>query len=423
MDIIPTEAPEPTPVTLVTMTVVFELKHFINLKLVSEYIEIDDQIVGVKYENTVEGTGFKPKKANKNKVKKSNDFKNQCTLNINAGGKILNVKLFNNGKLVFTGCTDIEQIKIATDILTDRLLNLHGELTYDIPDSFRFYSTRDIFKKEIVKYRVLIHSLVHKLNIDVDTEAFNPALDDKEAYSLFMENSDKIDNVESENILILLQIVNIIKSYYNDDEICSWKDFPEFVENLLTLIDFDQRKIIGDFPSYLGNDTKITAAYENITISNILKRMSCNFSLNREMVFRLLQDCSNISHVEFDEDRYSGVVAKFQTTTGIITIIFFNSGKINITAATSDQQIDEAHQFVSDFCKANFSQILMVSDYLNKKRAETDSMPDRFEICEHEGVSYILLKKDNILKNPRNVLLLRKFGLIENYEQNTKNLS
>lgn len=418
---IPETAPEPSPVKLVTMTVVFKLKKFINLKLVSECIKLDDQILGVKFEDTIEGTGFKAKKQPvKKKHKKNNDFKNQCTLIINTGNKNLNVKLFNNGELVFTGCTDIDQIPIATKILTERLVKLDSYLEYDIPENFKFYTTRDIFKKEIAKYRELIHLIAYKLDFDINAEPFNPALSTKEAYTLFTETHEWIDQEEVDNILALLQLIRIIRSYYDDATILSWKstdDFPKFVNNLLIMLDMETGKISGVFPSYLGNEKIIDADYSEIGISNILKRMSCNFPLNRENVYELLKNSPVIQRCEFDEDRYPGVVATLKTDTKLVTIIFFNSGKINITAATSDLQVDNAFEFIRNFCADNFHEIVMETDYKNKTLKQQDNMPDQFDLGEHEGVKYILLKKENILKNPRNVLLLKKFGLIQNYEK------
>jgi len=51
----------------------------------------------------------------------------------------------------------------------------------------------------------------------------------------------------------------------------------------------------------------------------------------------------------------------------------------------------------------------MKRDYLAKMKSIHDEMPDHFDLGEHEGVQYVLLKKDHILQNPRNVLLLKKF--------------
>lgn len=418
---IPETAPEPSPVKLVTMTVVSKLEKFINLKLVSECIKLDDQILGVKFEDTVEGTGFKAKKqSTKKKQRKNNDFKNQCTLIINTGDKNLNVKLFNNGELVFTGCTDIEQIPTATKILTERLVGLDAYLEYDIPRNFKFYTTRDIFKKEIAKYRELIHLLAYQLDFDINAEPFNPALSMKEAYTLFTETNERIDQDEAENILALLQLIRIIRSYYDDTTITSWKstdDFPKFVKDLLEMLDMNSGKIAGVFPSYLGNEKIIETNPSNVGISNILKRMSCNFPLNRENVFELLKLQPEIERCEFDEDRYPGVVATLKTGDKLVTVIFFNSGKINITAAKSDAQIDKAFEFIKKFCSENFREIVMETDYKNKNLKQQDNMPDQFDLGEHEGTKYILLKKESILKNPRNVLLLKKFGLIQNYEK------
>lgn len=420
-------APEPSQIKLITMTVRFLLDRFINLRLLAEYIEIDSQIIGVKYEETCRGTGFKKQKTARSKKqqnKKTHDFKNQCTVIVNAGGKLLNTKIFNNGKLVFTGCTDLEQIKIASTILVEKMHKLVGYLEYQVPVNFKYYSTRDIFRKEIFQYKDLIHLLAFKLDIDINAEPFNPALNAQESFKLFTEKYEQRDHSDTDNLLSLLEIIKIFKSYYHPDTIKSWRsidDFPDPARKVLNAWNRDEMIIADMFPVYLDYENKIPLDFSKIKISNINNRMTCNFPLNRERVMEILQQDSHVLNVDFDEDRYPGVVVKYKTDSTVendpdeddnkpAVIIFFNSGKINTSASKSFEQVNEIYNFITTFCRENYSEIVMESSTVNEEES-----PDQFALGEHEGVQYLLLRKNHILKNPRNVFLLKKFNLLDEY--------
>lgn len=425
--VIPNEAPTPSNVELVNMTIGFELCKFVNLKLIAEHMDLDDTILGIKFENTIRGQCKKNKPSKKTKSKyrkkKNNDFKNQCTIIVNVGTKALNVKLFNNGQLVFTGCKDIKQIEIATNAVVTRIHNLQGHVKYIIPSTFKQSGSKNIFKKEIAQYRELIHVLIFAIGItNIDAEPFNPILTQQEACEIFVDHFEDSQSTDGRYILGLLQIIEILKSYYDINVIQQWKsdeNITPFARNIIDAWqpDAERQEICLELPSYLNNDQLIEPDYNKVTISNINNRMSCNYPLNREVVAKLLRNDERIFSVDLDEDRYPGVITLLKTKSGRnVTIIYFNSGKVTITSTKTQEQVHEAYKFITDFCREHFNELLMKRDYLAKIKSARDEMPDHFDLGEHDGIQYVLLKKQHILQNPRNVLLLKKFKILDEYK-------
>ena len=110
------------------------------------------------------------------------------------------------------------------------------------------------------------------------------------------------------------------------------------------------------------------------------------------------------------------MLAQYQTTDGkVIKIIVFNTGKINITAASTHEQVQEGYSFIEKICHERFEELLLKCEYQNKKKEYEDSLPDQQYIGTINDQSYYLLNKTRILSNPRNVRWLHNLGIIDKY--------
>lgn len=115
---------------IATMTLISKLNTDVNLLNFSKYISLDhDNIISVKFNkdnNLIERSLEKPKKSKKNN-KKPKYFYNQCTIKINCmNNKVVNLKLFLNGKIQMTGCKSLENAFIALDKLKVELTKLEN---------------------------------------------------------------------------------------------------------------------------------------------------------------------------------------------------------------------------------------------------------------------------------------------------------
>lgn len=101
-----------------TRTAVSTVNSLINLQNLYEELEIDDNIKFIQYkENLEKGTNSKLSKQKRKKKEVKKKFYNQLTLHY-FDEKLVNVKLFNNGKCQMTGLKyENHGIKIINDII------------------------------------------------------------------------------------------------------------------------------------------------------------------------------------------------------------------------------------------------------------------------------------------------------------------
>lgn len=420
--------PIPSKIKMVTMTVGYNLNRFINLKVLHGII-LDNDVVGIKCDNKIRGIiKTKPVKHNK----KTKDFKNQCTLIISAKWnenrtsacasacasaiaepsisnaissdiesspcsiKMINAKLFNNGKIIFTGCTDIEQIKFALQIITNKLYCLYSPCDYDADIKHHTFNTSfisDVIKKEVIFNKEYVKLILEFMMLTNEISEINIAdLCHSDFYNIYK---------------MLYSRLYSLKAYYPVEAVKGIQVIPEFMYSILS------KKLCAIYPSYSTNSEKITIDYANINILNINSRMSCGFSIKKNVIYDLLKEDPNIKNIYYDENIYPGIKAQYQTNTTDLKkmeIIFFNSGKINITSTQTFAQIQEIYEFIISFCKKHYTKICIERDDVVQLNKHNASLPNQY-IIESDGDIYVLLKKTHLLSNSRNAYIMSKYVL------------
>lgn len=147
-----------------TMTAVAKLCDMINIENMFESIQIDDVVKFVEYKEKHKGYSKKLDKKPR-KQKKRVTFYNQSTIHIYNNGKIVNVKLFNNGKVQMTGLKyekqGLEVLDIVKDIfmrnydlefLDKKTLNIENYDIVLINSDFdiKYSVNREILHREII---------------------------------------------------------------------------------------------------------------------------------------------------------------------------------------------------------------------------------------------------------------------------------
>ena len=93
-----------------TITCILQISKDIDLKKIYESVPVTKYIPFIEYGTDNIPKGFSKKMLRKKRKKtKKKSFYNQATIHVFHDGKIMNVKLFNNGKLQITGLKGIHQ--------------------------------------------------------------------------------------------------------------------------------------------------------------------------------------------------------------------------------------------------------------------------------------------------------------------------
>ena len=423
---IPDEAPEMAPLKLITMTVKLNISACLNLDVISRYVKLDDQIIGVSYrDNIIRGACASKKGQEEKEIEYytsdsiSGKFKNQCTFIVDIGEKRINTKVFNNGKLVNVGCKTPEHALTVAEILVKAFKSVEGTVIYSIPNKIASANVKKFFKDDLrKKFGTLIQTLANDLELQSNLEPFSACVSADEAYQMFQEEIQSDEYIH--DILYVYTIINILKSYYDEKDLQELipYDTEEF-KYLLTIItdytDHDLDQIKYDFPAYLNHHNVIDIDHDSVNIALINKSTNCGYFINRAVLKDILPLESSVNKCVYDKNRYPGVITHYQTPTKEVKIIIFNTGKINITATRTHEQVNQAYDFISRFCKDRFSDLLLTNEYHNKIKEYEDKLPIQYEVGMIEGQQYYLLKKSSITSNPRNIRFLKIKGLLCDY--------
>lgn len=425
---VPLMAPPMTPLKLITMTVNAFMSVCLNLDVVARHTKLNSQIVGISYRDIIRG---ECKKKGKTAIGEDSEhyfttdsvsgkFKNQCTFIIDVGEKRINTKIFNNGKMVSVGCKSPDHAVIAANILRKTFYNMDGLVIYTIPTDIVSNNIKKFFKDDLrKKFGDLIQLLVYELDIDdFNIEPFSSSTPADVAYHMFQEELAGTANYRYD-IMYIYTIITILKCYYTENEIMDNFNSPEFKFLLATIVnntDHETGEISADFPSYLNNKCEIPFDPETVKVSLINESTNCGYYINRNRLQTLLMEMPGVVKCDYDKNKYPGVITVYKTPTKDVKIILFNTGKINITSTCTQEQVEQAFKFISTICTDYFDELLLESEYHNKIKEYEDKMPTQFHVGVIDDQQYYLLKKCNIISNPRNIRFLKLKGLIPEYK-------
>ena len=114
-----------------TITCILQISSDIDLKKIYASVPITKYIPFIEYGSDNIPKGFSKKMLKKKRKKtKKKSFYNQATIHVVHDKKIMNVKLFNNGKIQITGLKEIDQGPILIQALIEYLQDL-SILDYD----------------------------------------------------------------------------------------------------------------------------------------------------------------------------------------------------------------------------------------------------------------------------------------------------
>lgn len=333
---------------VITITLSTSLNTPLNLINIAQFIDIDCDIIGIKYNfgNHDFSKGIYKTfllKRNKYKEREINkqSFYNQLSMIVFVNNHDINVKIFQNGSLHLTGCKFIEEGKQICDLLMLKfnkinILNYKKILIPDVngifSDSLNFlYKSGNIIgycKMNVYYlYEQVFYPVKNKENIvliskkEILDKCFNKIgyISKKQKYKNkyfnYFYNKDNIDNSE-----------------YNYE---------------IEIINYNIRII---------NSEKELKNEYNIEICSINVCFDLNYNINRQQLYNYL---SNTNICIYDPNRYAGlkVIYKIQNESVIsctcnvkcvcssTTLLIFQSGKIIITGSRTMVTVKNVHDY------------------------------------------------------------------------------
>ncbi len=336
----------------------------LNLMNIGKYLEIDDNIIGIKYNfgksSIIKGTYStsiykKSKTKNQNKINKTL-FYNQVSIIVNLNpklqDKIINVKLFGNGSLHLTGVKHPLEGKEVIILLYTKLLNLCKRqdtilLTADINnvyvDNSNNVYNRDSNNKTIIGFKYISNNNevlynIHKKDyiIDPKTSLFiSKKFESKRSKSLLNLNGEKVGISKIE---LLKNKSKLYKNnynvnfdyqngfiYYDGDSKSNiiGKIVYDYTDNIYShnidhtdiepIIEYKYNcsPFLLDSTIYtINNLDKMTKQELQSDINCINIYLKLDFELNRQRLFNELIKKSYIT--EYKPEKYSGVKLRYK---------------------------------------------------------------------------------------------------------------
>ena len=462
--------PEPSALKLIIITCKTFLNCNLNLDLIARKLEIGEQIKGKKLLGVAEEGSIKTKSKNytmnKNKrikKKKQNsireDFSNQCTVIVKPNGyeKLINLKLFANGKMVITGGMTKETGKCAVNVLKNAIRNLEDDYQISRETSFsNLFEDVISYVKYMNKNYLVFLKLFELYGIKIDLKldlilnkkliSMYPMIDmstgkyiekDLRTCSLseLISNAVIMSGSEEDlkNYLRIIGVFNICRLY-----------FPNVVLlDKLNDVGDNTHKIISNLYNFEKERLPVTFDKEaldrdfEVTIENYNTMFNIGFHLDREMFTQILDNQYKIqkliSSAKFEPSYYQGINAKYisrilckQDCSSLgkkktskcpckeISFLIFQEGNVIITGGRSWEQITDGYNVISKIMRDEYYTIMVEKQ--KETCEEIINLPPQIikQTDDDEKIVY-LNKKQQIIENPRNYYILKQLGLLDKY--------
>ena len=361
-----------------TITAIINIEDCIlNLYNIGKYLEIDDEILGIKYnnyeENIIKGkyvTSLYKKSKNKKKEKiNKNIFYNQVSILIKIKNKEINLKIFNNGTIHITGLKNIEDYNEIKNILYDKFEKMKNKKVTII-------LTKDengIYLDNSNNIYLIINNKIQ--NCGYKSGGFY-IINKKEYYIEELSNGNKVFilNKFTNNKVKIIYNLNMIEIGYSKIKLLKnmkklYKNSNIFIEKNVIMYNKNNTNIIilGNIEYVLNSNCNNITFFDKsvveytyicdpyikepnddlkekamLSINNINIYFNINKKINRQNLFEKLIKLNYI--VEYSPERYSGIrfifkinknyisngrcICDTKCTCNNITFLIFQTGNI-----------------------------------------------------------------------------------------------
>jgi hypothetical protein len=361
----------------------------LNLTNIGKYLQIDNEIIGLKYNyaelSIMKGTYYtsiykKSKYKNVDKIKKTL-FYNQITIILNNNGNNVNIKLFGNGSLHLTGCKNENDGMDATKIIYNKLKNIidkkdiilltkdergvlidKDKLVYSYPDKNKEISIIG-YKKDISKY------IINKKEYTIDNQTkmfISTKIEKKRQRSIINFKGEEIgfsrielfknrNKFYKKNINIYIDpcnnfiyynntiLIGKIEYDINNDKITDIDDIDDILEIEYSCNPFKDDHSNLDQLIYEKNQVALKKMI-NFNINCINVYFTIDYEINRQRLYEQLISLNYIC--KYKPESYSGIkfiykIALNKSFTNVTDIRQGTSSEaVDIRQGTSSEAVD-----------------------------------------------------------------------------------
>jgi TATA-box binding protein (TBP) (component of TFIID and TFIIIB) len=321
-------------------------------------------VLDIKYKDVIRGNiHLRSKK--KKKAKRKTAFYNQCTMRIalNSLDRIVNLKIFQNGKIQITGCKSSKDAEIAIGHLLQCIYNL----------------SETMLKKNATMQQFLIHCaqpvnctlpieiwekiLMHSGPWDLQkwTPIFPSILNND---SFWLEKSSRDfkykfarDTRDPEKWKAIEKYNERTRQYKKVNKCTPFEDPKEFY-----FAHTEEKRRMPFVP--LEQLCEITVPKINIEMIN--SDYETNFNINQEKLTYILRLPPYNLFVKFDPIKYPGVNIKYncpfpEDNRKDVSIFVFRTGQVIITGGKCMTHITETYKFINAIFQENFKELWIPS--------------------------------------------------------------
>jgi len=322
-----------TDLRISTHTATCNINSFVNLAIISKYLQISDDIQYIEHGNSIKrGTNMKihSKKA---KAKKRVFF-NQITFVIKPKhDRLNNVKLFNNGAISMTGLKNFDEGETSVKILIDSIKDLKGV----------FYKSFNELELESIK----------ELSIKCDFCNTNMSCNNVKKTKCVHYICNVCSTGEHTNCKTCN--TGLIEKGILEPNVCKIKDYKIVLINSDYYLGFEVKRNI--LHELLCHKYNIFSSYEPCIYPGVNSKYYFNTN-NEDKEFEGKCYCNVYCDGKGNGDG-NGKCKK-------ITVSIFQSGSIIITGARNMTQIKTAHKFINNVINDNYEIIKKDDvDFLN----------------------------------------------------------
>lgn len=373
----------------------------INLTNVGKYLEIDQDIIGLKYnfaelrmtKGTYSTTVYKKAKTKNTEKINKELFYNQVTIIVNIKGHHVNIKLFGNGTLHITGCKTLNDGVEATKTLYTKLVALNNKkdnilLTRDINgvllDKDNLIYTYNGYR--VIGYMRSVGEYIvnnKDYGIDKKTKMFiSKKLETQRKRVLLNMDGEVIGHTKIEllknktkfyrrNVNVYYDIESDL-IYYNNDEVIG-KVVYSISEELITDIEGEEdvKEIEYDCNAFNEQSCEIKQEFTmesvDLDVNCINVYFNMGFEINRQRLYERLLKLGYIC--KYKPDSYSGIKFMYKIpkqqegkngycrcstkcTCMNATFLIFQSGNVIATGFRTMEKMSEVTQHFSEICES-----------------------------------------------------------------------